>query len=83
MKQTIRVEDFIEFGNRMVNISNHEPYVFYPSFFTREYREAMCDAMEKVLHMADRYGGYYFNGGDNPPYDSPDFFNRTYLIKNK
>jgi hypothetical protein len=83
MKQTIRVEDFIEFANRMVNIENHVTYTSYPSFYTREYKEAMCDAMEKVLHMAGRYGGYYFNGSDNPPYDSPDYFNRTYLIKNK
>jgi hypothetical protein len=83
MRQTIRVEDFIEFGNRMVNIEMHDPYTSYPSFYTREYKEAMCDAMEKVLHISGRYGGYYFNGGENPPYDSAEFFNRTYLIKNK
>jgi hypothetical protein len=83
MKQTIRVEDFIEFANRMVNIENHVTYTSYPSFYTREYKEAMCDAMEKVLHMADRYGGYYFNKEGDIPYDSPDYFNRTYLIKNK
>jgi len=83
MRQTIKVEDFIEFGNRMVNIENNDIYTSYPPFYTREYREAWCDAMEKVLHMADRYGGFYFNKGDNPPYDSAEYFNRTYLIKNK
>ncbi len=83
MRQTIKVEDFIAFANKMVNIENHDIYTSYPSFYKREYKEAWCDAMEKVLHMADRYGGFYFNGGGNPPYDSAEYFNRTYLIKNK
>ena len=53
MKKTFKVEDLVQYVNMMLSIREKDA-VAYPQLASREYKEAMCDVVEKVLSaMAD------------------------------
>jgi len=81
MRQTIKVEDIVRFGNTLLSIDGDN---IYPAFGTREYKEAVCDMIEKVMHMSGRYGGYYFIDNQLPTdRNSASYFRRRYIVKQK
>ena len=83
MRQTIKVEDIVTFANKMLSFTEKDVSLF-PSMATREYKEAICDIVEKVLSVSGRYGGYLMID-DEPSTDrnNVSYWRRKYLIKYK
>ena len=85
MRQTVRVEDIVDYGNFLLQVDASE-IKYYETFGTREYKEAICDMIEKVLQMSGRYGGYIVLDSHKEEANyrhKPEFWKRKYLIKNK
>lgn len=85
MRQTIKVEDIVDYANKMLRIGAEE-CTSYPALASREYKEALCDIVEKILHMSGRYAGYQVIDSDNleaSNHRSPLYWKRKYYIKHK
>lgn len=85
MRQTIKVEDILEYGNKMLLI-DPDMCSTYPALASKEYKEAICDMLEKILHMADRYAGYQVIESDkieSTEHNNPLYWKRKYYIKHK
>lgn len=85
MRQTIKVEDILEYGNKLLMI-DPDMCSTYPALASKEYKEAVCDMLEKILHMSDRYSGYWVidsHKQESNDVNSPLYWKRKYYIKNK
>lgn len=80
MRQTIQVEKLVEFGNALLKLDETCPV---PSMGTKEYKEGVCDMIEKVLRESDRYAGYMLLGDKSPEWGTKECFMRKYFIKHK
>lgn len=85
MKKTFKVEDLVQYVNMMLSIREKDA-VAYPQLASREYKEAMCDVVEKVMSRAKCYGGYQLLEVTDAAVNdrnSADFWTRRYIIKKK
>lgn len=85
MRQTIRVEDILEYGNKLLMI-DPDMCSTYPALASKEYKEAVCDMLEKILHMSGRYSGYQVIESDkieSTEHNNPLYWKRRYYIKQK
>jgi len=65
MRQTIQVEKLVEFGNALLKLDDSCPV---PSMSSKEYKEGVCDMIEKVLKESGRYAGYMLLGNTSFQY---------------
>jgi hypothetical protein len=80
MRQTVSVEKLVEFGNALLKLDDSCPM---PSMSSKEYKEGVCDMIEKVLMESGRYGGYMLLGSTTPEWGTRECFMRKYFIKHK
>lgn len=80
MRQTVSVEKLVEFGNALLKIDDTCPV---RSMASKEYKEGVCDMIEKVLKESGRYDGYMLLGDKTPEWGTKECFMRKYFIKHK
>lgn len=80
MRQTVSVERLVEFGNALLKIDDTCPV---RSMASKEYKEGVCDMIEKVLKESGRYDGYMLLGDKTPEWGTKECFMRKYFIKHK
>lgn len=80
MRQTVSVERLVEFGNALLKLDDT---CGVRSMASKEYKEGVCDMIEKVLKESGRYDGYMLLGSTTPEWGTKECFMRKYFIKHK